>query len=120
MSLSPLEYLRHVLDEAAYLMAQTKGLTREQFLRDETAKRAFVRSIEIIGEAVKKVPDEIRAGYPDIEWRAMAAMRDKVIHHYFGVDYDIVWDVAVNKAPALRRLVAEILERETGGKQGPD
>jgi uncharacterized protein with HEPN domain len=101
-------------------MAQTKGLTREQFLRDETAKRAFVRSIEIIGEAVKKVPDEIRAGYPDIEWRAMAAMRDKVIHHYFGVDYDIVWDVAVNKAPALRRLVAEILERETGGKQGPD
>ena len=113
MSLSPLEYLRHVLDEADYLARQVPRLTREQFLQDETAKRAFVRSMEIIGEAVKKVPDEIRVRYSDVEWRALAGMRDKVIHHYFGVDYEIVWDVAANKVPVLRQQIMEILRRES-------
>jgi len=115
MSLSPLEYLRHVIDEADYLDGRVNTLTRERFLADETAKRAFARSIEIIGEAIKQVPEEMRKKYPEIEWRAIAAMRDKVIHRYFGVDYDIVWDVACNKIPVLRRQVTEILKREAPG-----
>ncbi len=103
MSLFPLEYLRHILDETEYLIKRSSGLSKNDFLQDETLKRAFVRSIEIIGEAVKKVPADIKNKYAHFEWRAMAGMRDKLIHDYFGIDYDIVWDVVTNKIPVLKK-----------------
>ena len=95
MSLSPLEYLRHILDEIVYLEVQSKELKKDAFLQDETLKRAFARSIEVIGEATKKVPGEFRQKHSRIDRRAIAGMRDKLIHDYLGVDYDIVWDEAV-------------------------
>jgi uncharacterized protein with HEPN domain len=113
MSLSPLDYLRHILDETRYLSGLVQDLTQERFLHDETLKRAAVRSIEVIGEATKQVPEVFRGKYPLVEWRAMAGMRDRLIHDYFGVDYDIVWDVMVNKAPALQAQIGEILRIES-------
>jgi uncharacterized protein with HEPN domain len=117
MSLSPLEYLRHILDEAEYLMDESQALTKDQFLQDGTLKRAFVRSIEIIGEASKKVSSDLKNQYPSVNWKAIAGMRDRLIHDYFGVDYEIVWDVVENKIPALHQDILEILEREGGSSR---
>jgi uncharacterized protein with HEPN domain len=110
MSLSALDYLRHIKDEADYLAKYCDGLTKDEFLSDETLKRAFVRSIEVIGEAAKKVPEDMKSVYSEVEWRAMAGMRDRLIHGYFGVDYDIVWDVVTTKAGQLSEVMEKILK----------
>jgi uncharacterized protein with HEPN domain len=113
MSASTRPYLQYILTETQYLLDQTQGLEKAAFLHDETLKRAFVRSLEIIGEAVKQLPDDVKQRYGHLEWRAMAGMRDRLIRGYFGVDYDIVWDVVSNKIPELQRAVTHILHQES-------
>ena len=85
-------------------------LTREEFLNDETLKRAVTRSLEIIGEATKKIPADFKIKWNNVKWKEMAGMRDRLIHDYIGVNYSIVWDVIINKIPELCTQVVKVID----------
>ena len=102
MSLSAYELLQHIRDEIKYLLSTSKNLTFDEFSQNQTLIRAFSRSLEIIGEATKKIPQSFKDKYPQVQWRQIAGMRDKLIHEYFGIDLEIVWDVIQNKLPELK------------------
>ncbi len=106
----PREYLMHILEESEFLLSSSNGISAEEFFASPVLKRAFVRSLEIIGEAAKNIPFPVRKEYNDIDWQGMARMRDKLIHHYFGVDYVIVWDVVSNEIPSLYDKIINIVK----------
>ncbi|MFN3757210.1 MAG: DUF86 domain-containing protein [Flavobacterium sp.] len=112
MSKEPKEYLRHIFDECQFVLSVSKDLSKENFLKDETLKRAVVRSLEIIGEATKKIPADIKTRWNTIQWKNMAGMRDRLIHDYMGVNYAIVWDVIKNKIPDISEQISKHLNIE--------
>jgi uncharacterized protein with HEPN domain len=106
---SNLELLRHIKEEVDFILQYTKVKTKDEVVDDAVLCRAIIRSLEIIGEASKKLDEEFRSNHPQIEWKKMAGTRDRVIHHYFGVDYDVIWDIIENKLPDLQERVEDIL-----------
>lgn len=104
------EFLQHILDECNYILKVTAGKKSEDVLKDDTLKRALVRSIEIIGEAVKQLDDDFRLRFAHVEWKKIAGTRDMMIHHYFGIDYDMVWEIITEKIPELQHSITDIIE----------
>ena len=111
MSKEPIDYVRHILDECNYILSVCSTLKKDEFLEDETLKRAIARSLEIIGEATKKVPADFKVKWGTIQWKNMAGMRDRLIHDYHGVNYSIVWDVIKNKITELQIQISQVLQK---------
>lgn len=110
MSKEPIDYLKHIKEECLYILSVSgDDLSKDLFLQDETLKRAVVRSLEIIGEATKKIPTDFKEEWAFIKWKNMAGMRDRLIHDYMGINYSIVWDVMKNKIPDLYEQVNQII-----------
>lgn len=112
MSRDPWLYLEDVEVSCRKVMKYVEGYSFEEFLRDDKTFDAVIRNLEVIGEAVKHVPQDLTAGHPDIPWRQIAGMRDFLAHVYFALDLEVLWNVVSVEVPKLASAVDEILGDE--------
>ena len=112
MKNDPVIFLDHILQSIKIIEEDTAGFSKEQFLSRRTIQDAVIRNIEVMGEAAKNIPDDFRRKYESVPWKEIAGTRDKVIHGYFGVDLNIVWDVIRADLPKLKKEIKHILEQE--------
>ncbi len=103
-----------IIDATRKIDNYTTGMNFEKFRADEKTFDAVLRNLEVIGEAVKNIPEEIKKKYPDVEWQAAAGMRDRLIHEYFGVSVRIVWETVTHDLPSFKPSIEKILQDFTG------
>ncbi|MDQ1276806.1 MAG: hypothetical protein QG610_2384 [Euryarchaeota archaeon] len=106
------DYLQDILETIESCERFIKGMDFDQFLSDEKTIFAVSHALEIIGEATKHIPEEVRKKYPFVPWRRMAGIRDVIIHAYFGVNLSVVWNTANERLPELKRDIKKILEEK--------
>jgi uncharacterized protein with HEPN domain len=104
-------FLQDILESAAKTLAYTKGLSQEEFEANDMAYDAVLRNLEIIGEAAKRIPKEMRAGAPAVPWRMICGFRDHIAHGYFGLDNDAVWEVITDELPILLSEIDALLKK---------
>ncbi len=107
-----IDYLNDMVSSAEKALEFVAGMNGDEFLRDEKTVFAVIRALEILGEAAKKIPNEIRDKYPAIPWREVAGMRDKLIHDYFGVNLQLIWKTVQDDLPELLPKLREVVEQE--------
>jgi len=101
-------YVQDIIDSISKIEDYTSGFTKEQFQKNSLMQNAVIRRLEIIGEAVKQIPDSIRNKYPAVPWKNIAGMRDVLIHEYFGVNLDRTWKVVEKNLPLLKREITKL------------
>lgn len=104
------DYLQDIVDSIQETTDFVRGMTFDAFKKDKKTVNAVLRSIEVLGEATKNLPESVRSQYPEVPWRKMAGMRDKLIHEYSGVDLEIVWQAIQKEFPTLRPMILQTLQ----------
>ncbi|MGE8204625.1 HepT-like ribonuclease domain-containing protein [Heyndrickxia sp. NPDC080065] len=109
MQREPKVFLEDILSSAIKVEKYTRGLSFEDFIDNDLVYDAVIKNILVIGEATKNIPKDIRQSNPHIEWRKMAGMRDMMIHGYFSINFQIIWDVVQNKIPEFKQQIEQLL-----------
>ncbi len=109
---NPAIFIEHILENINKIESFSKNITREILSKDKLRQYAIVRAIEIIGEAIKNLPSSFKKRYPQVPWKNIVGTRDKLIHHYFGVDLNIIWEIIEKEIPKLKKEIEEIINRE--------
>lgn len=107
------DFLGDIKEAMELITSYMKGLTYKKFLADRKTQDAVVRNFEVIGEGVKNISADLKAKYPEIPWKKISGLRDKLIHFYFGIDYKIVWNIAKKELPKLSKQIKSVLDRES-------
>ncbi|MCK5283374.1 MAG: DUF86 domain-containing protein [Nanoarchaeota archaeon] len=105
-----LVYLKHIMECIGRIESFMKGITKSKFLKDELIQSAVIRQIEVIGEAVKNLPLNFTSKYTAVPWKEIAGTRDKMVHHYFGVDLEFIFDIVKKDIPKLKKQIREIMD----------
>src|SRR3989344_8840596 len=108
MKKNPNFYLSHIVEAIKKINKYTKGLRKEEFLEKDIVQDAVVRNIEIIGEAVKNLPREFKEKHKDPPWKDIAGMRDRIVHFYFGIDLQLVWNTIKDDIPELEKRIRKL------------
>ena len=111
MTKSPEIYLSHILASINALEEYMSGVTEEQFYADRKLQMAAIKELEIIGEAVRNLPREFKDKYPSIPWKGIAGMRNFLIHEYFEIDLDLVWDTIESRIPELKTEIKKLMKK---------
>ncbi len=109
-----LDYLRDIEDAIKRIQEYTRNLTWQEYIQDHKTQDAVVQNLQVIGEATKKLSNEFRQNTPEIHWKAMMGTRDRLLHHYFGVNQEIVWQIVQQDIPGLRHQIEKIISALSG------
>ncbi|MCK5624321.1 DUF86 domain-containing protein [Candidatus Pacearchaeota archaeon] len=110
MNKNNLAFIEHILESINAIMEFSKDINKKELISNRLKQSAIVREIEIIGEAVKNISKDLKNKHPEIEWKEIVGTRDKMIHHYFGVDLNIIWEIIKTDLPDLKKHILKIKE----------
>lgn len=107
-------FLKDIIASAEKIIRYINDKSFEEFIQNELLADGVIRNLEIIGEAVKNIPSQVKQKYANVEWKKISGLQDTLIHEYFGLDYELLWDIVKTKIPPLKEQIEAVLEEEKG------